>query len=148
MDYNKNEAMKMLSDMYDWEYYGGHHHESIFTRFAIAYWQNRKFNIDKRKITYSALIRSSEMNRDDALNRINDPQYDTEKMEEDREYVIKKLGIDDAVFKKLMDNENRSFRDYPSYFPVFNRFKKIAVWFFSLIMPTKPMMSFNLKEYK
>ena len=45
IDYNKTEAQKFLSKEYGWKYYGGHHHENLFTRFAIAYWLPKKFNI-------------------------------------------------------------------------------------------------------
>ena len=47
INYSKSEAQNVLMDKYGWEYYGGHHHENIFTKFAIAYWLPRKFNIDK-----------------------------------------------------------------------------------------------------
>ena len=33
IEYNKTEAQKYLQHEYDWEYYGGHHHENSFTKY-------------------------------------------------------------------------------------------------------------------
>ncbi|MRR37903.1 N-acetyl sugar amidotransferase, partial [bacterium] len=37
LDYNKEDAMKMLQEKFCWKYYGGKHWESIYTRFYQAY---------------------------------------------------------------------------------------------------------------
>ena len=56
IEYEKKPAQDFLRSEYGWEYYGGHHHENIFTRFAIGYWMPKKFGIDKRIITLSAQV--------------------------------------------------------------------------------------------
>jgi len=38
------------------EYYGGHHYENIFTRLRSPIGSLKKFGIDKRLITLSALV--------------------------------------------------------------------------------------------
>ena len=91
IDYQKKEAQKFLEENCNWEYYGGHHHENVFTKFTIAYWLTKKFNIDKRKITYSAQILSGEITRDYALKQPQKPPYDPKQMQSDKNYVIKKL---------------------------------------------------------
>ena len=50
LDYQKQMAKDLLVELYDWRDYGGHHHENLFTKFAMAYWLPLKFGIDKRKI--------------------------------------------------------------------------------------------------
>jgi tRNA(Ile)-lysidine synthase TilS/MesJ len=35
LDYNKKSAQEFLSRNFEWEYYGGHHHENIFTKFLL-----------------------------------------------------------------------------------------------------------------
>ena len=75
LDYNKPTAQKELISDFDWQYYGEHHHENLFTKFAIGYWQYKKFGIDKRKITYSAQILSKQISRDEALKIVEKKPY-------------------------------------------------------------------------
>jgi N-acetyl sugar amidotransferase len=147
LEFNKQEAMQMLQEKYGWKYYGGHHHESVFTRFAIAYWQFKKFGIDKRKITLSAQVRSGHVERAAALEALAQPPYDPTRMEEDKDYVAKKLGISQQTFTELFNAPNRSFRDYPSYYPFFERTKGLQKIVLTKLFPTKPMMLFDLKNY-
>jgi len=73
IDYQKKIAQDFLIKDYGWEYYGGHHHENVFTKFAISYWMPRKFGIDKRLITLSAQVLSGEISREDALEEMKHP---------------------------------------------------------------------------
>lgn len=70
LPYAKKDAKIFLKDHYNWEDYGGHHHENIYTKFIISYWLYEKFGIDKRKITYSAQVLSGEITRDEAIVEI------------------------------------------------------------------------------
>lgn len=142
----KQEMMEVVEREYAWRYYGGHHYESVFSRFAIAYWLKNKFGIDKRKVTFSALIRTGEMNRPDALIKLGELPYPPEQIEADKEYVIKKLGITGNDFEELMKRPNKTFKDYPSYYPVMDKFRKITNFGLKLILPFKPMISFELKK--
>jgi hypothetical protein len=138
IDYNKQEAQKYLIDNYDWEYYGGHHHENIFTKFAIAYWLKNKFNIDKRIITLSAQVLSGGINRDSTLKMLNEPPYNEEDMERDKNYVIKKLGLNGSEFNDIWNSPNKTIFDYPSFLPLFNKYSKIIIPILSLILHSKP----------
>ena len=44
--------MKILSQKIGWEYYGGKHYESNYTKFFDAYWKNYKFSHDPGKVNY------------------------------------------------------------------------------------------------
>jgi N-acetyl sugar amidotransferase len=144
--YDKASARAMLEKEYGWRDYGGHHHESAFTKFAIAYWLPKKFQIDKRKITYSAQVRSGLLSRDIALGLLTQQPYDPNLMEEDKNYVIKKLGITPEQFEDIWKAPNRTIYDYPSYLPLFNKYLKHALFIFKYILPFKPMMGYELKE--
>ncbi len=61
--YDKESARDFLIKKYGWEYYGEHHHENLFTKWAIGYWMYEKFGIDKRIITYSAQILNNKISR-------------------------------------------------------------------------------------
>ena len=140
LDYNKKEAQQVLIKNYGWKYYGGHHHENLFTKFAISYWMYKKFNIDKRIITLSAQILSNQIKRETALNEIKNIPYDVEQIKIDNSIVLKKLGITNGEFEKIWNNSNKSFRDYPSYYDFFIKNRKIISYFYNFFMPFKPKM--------
>jgi asparagine synthase (glutamine-hydrolysing) len=138
LNYNKSKAQEFLKKNYDWNYYGGHHHENLFTKFAISYWLPKKFNIDKRKITYSALVLSGEMNRDEAIALLSQSPYDAEKIESTIEYVLKKLDLSTDEFEKIMLAENKIYSDYPSYDFLFQKFIRFSKPFLKLLFLHKP----------
>lgn len=121
MDYNKKAVDKVLTEKLDWEYYGGHHHENVYTKFFQSYYLPKKFNIDKRKTELSALIRSGQIKREDALNEINSSayQYDPTVVE----YTINKLGLSKEEFDKIMNSPNKTHDDYPNYLPLIKLMK-------------------------
>ena len=125
VDYNKEEARKIIEKELDWKSYGGKHYESVYTRFIQSYLLPKKFNIDKRIVHYSALIRSGQMNREEALNKLkNEPPYPEDKIKEDKDYVIKKLGLSKEEFEKILAQPPKTFLDYPTYFPLISSLKK------------------------
>jgi N-acetyl sugar amidotransferase len=144
MRYSKSEAKRMLEKEYGWKDYGGHHHESAFTKFVITYWLPIKFGIDKRKITYSAQIRSGMLDRKVALELLEKPSYNPQLIEEEKRYVIKKLGIDENEFKRIWNLPNKGILDYPSYYPLYIKIKKWANHIFKHILNFKPMMMYDL----
>jgi N-acetyl sugar amidotransferase len=115
IDYNKAEAMKILEQELGWRYYGGKHYESIYTRFYQGYILPTKFGYDKRRSHLSSLVCSGEMTREAALKELDKPTYQPSMQEEDREYVVKKLGLTDEEFEAILNAPKKSFWDYPSY---------------------------------
>jgi N-acetyl sugar amidotransferase len=115
IDFNKTEAMKILEQELGWRYYGGKHHESIYTRFYQGYLLPVKFGFDKRRSHLSSLICSGEITRDAALKELDKPTYQPAMQEEDREYVVKKLGLTDDEFEAILNAPKKTFWDYPSY---------------------------------
>lgn len=115
LDYNKPEAMQLLERELGWKYYGGKHHESIYTRFYQGYILPTKFGYDKRRSHLSSQICSGEITREAALLELQKPTYAPAMQEEDREYVAKKLGVSDSEFDAIMKLPRKNFWDYPSY---------------------------------
>ena len=115
LDYIKNDAIAELQREVGWEPYGGKHHESIYTRFYQGYILPRKFGYDKRRNHFSSLICSGQMSREAALEELGHPPYSPRLQDEDREYVVKKLGITPADFEQLMHAPKKTFWDYDSY---------------------------------
>jgi N-acetyl sugar amidotransferase len=115
IDFNKTDAMKILEQELGWRYYGGKHYESIYTRFYQGYILPTKFGYDKRRSHLSSLVCSGEMTRDAALKELDKPTYQPSMQEEDREYVVKKLGLNDEEFEAILNAPKKTFWDYPSY---------------------------------
>lgn len=119
-EYDKLKVKKLLEDELGWRYYGGHHHESLYTKFFQSYYLPKKFNIDKRKLEYAAFVRTGLMSRKEALKELNVP-YPYE--EESVDYVLEKLGLSREEFDQIMKAERKSFHDYPTYYPLLKALK-------------------------
>ncbi len=115
IDYSKEMARKLNKEELGWEDPGGHHHESIFTKFFQSYYLNEKFHIDKRKRECSAKIRSGNMTREEALEEVSHP-YPVEDGIVD--YTKNKLELSDEDFDAIMKAPNKSFLDYKTYYPL------------------------------
>lgn len=114
LEYSKKKAREELITIYNWEDYGGHHHENIFTKFIISYWMYEKFGIDKRKITFSAQIMNGDMTRDEAVAELAVTPYDRRSIMYETEYVCKKLDISLEEFREYFERPNKFFDDYPN----------------------------------
>lgn len=112
MDYNKKEVKKILHSEFGWEDYGGKHYESIFTKFYQAYILPTKFGIDKRKAHLSTLICSGQITRADALKELEKPLYVNEEVEEDKHYVLAKLGLSEKEFENIMKLPIKKHEEY------------------------------------
>lgn len=106
-----------LKDEIGWEDYGQKHAESMFTRFYQQYMLPVKFNVDKRKAHYSTMIMSGQMTRKEALKRLEKPAWDPNKLQADKEYVVKKFGITMEEFEELMSRPIKKHTDFPSEAP-------------------------------
>ena len=91
--YTKDHAMEELKKEFNWEYYGGKHYESVFTKFYQAHILPVKFQIDKRKVHLSALIRANQMDRKDAIKQLEEPLYKQDELVRDLKFVCKKLAV-------------------------------------------------------
>lgn len=113
--YHKERAMKVLESELDWKYYGGKHYESVFTRFYQGYYLPFRFNVDKRKAHLSAIICSGQITRDQALEELKKPAYPSEELlQQDLEYVPKKLGVSVEAFNKILSEPVHAHTDYPN----------------------------------
>jgi N-acetyl sugar amidotransferase len=122
LDYNKEKTKQFLSEEYGWKWYGGHHMENRTAYFCNNYYLTHKFNIDLRWSEYSALVRSGQLNRADALANILHPKpFDQDILEE----VHTRLHLTSEEFNDLMALPKKSYRDYPTYKETFIRMRPI-----------------------
>jgi N-acetyl sugar amidotransferase len=126
IDYHEDNAIEYLSEKYDWKNYGGKHFESTYTKFYQSYILTRKFNIDKRKLHYSAKIRSGQITRGRALELIQNDPY--EGGIESIMYTLKKLDLTVDEFNRIMQDKPLNFMSYPSLFKYVVLFRKPILW--------------------
>lgn len=115
IDYNPEEAMNVLSQEVGYTYYGSKHQESRFTRFHQSYFLPKKFGVDKRRAHLASMVMSGLISRSEALEKLKEPLYrSVQLMEEDRDYVAKKLGFTIEEFDKMLKSPPGKHSDYPA----------------------------------
>jgi hypothetical protein len=110
--YDKEKAMALLHEKFGWTKYENKHYENVFTRFFEGYYLPNKFGFDTRKNVCSNQILAGTMTRNEALKILNQPPYDIDQMELDKEYIAKKLGISTAEFDKIISQPKKTPSDY------------------------------------
>ena len=114
VDFSKDEAIKILKKDLDWKQYGGKHHESKYTSFVQSYIQPLKFNLDYRRATLSNQICSGEISREDAIEELKNKPYNIKTINEQKDYICKKLGIDLQTFEDILNSPVKTYKDYPN----------------------------------
>lgn len=111
LNYIRRDAEEILKKELDWVYTGAHYYDDLY-QSLMTYIYRVKFNIDRRKFNYSALIRSGQIPREEAMERvkeiyaIEDPKVIS--------LCIKRLGITRTELDKYLAEPPKTFRDYPT----------------------------------
>ena len=114
MQYNKQEAMDLLQNQFGWQPYPQKHFESRFTRFYESYWLPERFGYDTRRVQYSSLILTGQMSREEPLNQLKLPAYDSEEIKHEFEFVANKLGISKEELQTYFNMPKKTHLDYKS----------------------------------
>lgn len=114
VEYDKANAVKLLSEKFGWQPYPQKHFESRFTRFYEGYWLPKKFGFDTRKVQYSSLIVTGQMTRQEALDKLKTPALDESTVRQEFEYVANKLEISASELQGYLEAPNKTYRDYKS----------------------------------
>lgn len=139
IEYHKEDAIKMLKEKFNWQWYGGHHLENRITNFYQTYFLARRFNRDYRVNGYAALVRSKQMDRTDAIMKLGEaPKCDPGLVE----MVKKRLGLTEDKFLELMTQKKRTYQEFKTYKPVF---EKMRPFFYVMAKLNLIPMSFYLK---
>ena len=110
--YSKKLATDTLNQKFDWQPYQNKHFESVFTRFYEGYWLVKKFGFDKRRAHFSSLILTDQLSREDALETLANPPYDERQAMKDLDYICRKLGVSKDDFLEMMNQPNKTYKDY------------------------------------
>jgi len=102
IEYDKAQAIFELKRTIGWRSPERKHGESVFTKFFQNFYLPTKFGYDKRRPHFSSLIVSGQMNRDEAIAKLEEPLYEPEELEIDIAFFCKKLQISRSEFRDLM----------------------------------------------
>ena len=126
LDYNKEATKRFLTEQYGWQWYGGHHMENRTAYFVNNYYLPRKFGIDLRYAEFSALVRSGQLSREEALGRLAEPKaFDDAILAE----IKQRVGFSDADWDAVMKAPLSHYTQHPTYKQTFERLRP---FFFSL----------------
>ena len=115
MDYDREDAIKVLEEKYGYKAYGEKHCESVFTWWFQNYYLFEKFGIDKRKPHLSSLINSGQLTRDEAMVILTrDPIYPD--------------IFDTKTTEKIMNYPKRPYTDFKTDERLFNFISKVIKW--------------------
>lgn len=124
IDYNKEEALKILEKEYSYKRYDRKHAESIYTYFLQSYILPKRFNFDKRKAHLSALICSNQITREKALTLLEKEPLSRDEETELVNLVCEKLDISREEFDNYMNLPKKYYSDYPNLDNKFYQFLK------------------------
>lgn len=129
--FEKNKVKQILRDELGWKDYGGKHFESVWTRFYQSYILPTKFGVDKRKAHLSTLICSGQMTKAEALEEMKQPPCSPQLISDDKEFVLKKLGLTEKEFEAIMNLPVRNHREFETEGSLFN--------YYPILKPIRPL---------
>ncbi len=121
--YSYDMVEQILKKEVNWNYYGGHHHESLLTKFVVSSYLPRKFNIDRRLTSYSAMVRANLISKKDAKKTLLEKPISENDEKNLQEYILDKLDLSQGDFDTIMKMKNKNFRNFKTYYNFFKYFK-------------------------
>jgi N-acetyl sugar amidotransferase len=125
MPYIKEDALKLLENEYSWKPYPQKHFESRFTKFYEGYWLPERFGFDTRRVQYSSLILTEQMQREEAIEKLKKPAYNPETIEDEFSYIATKLQISVEELKQYFNMPKKFYWDYKNQKNIFNLGAKV-----------------------
>jgi N-acetyl sugar amidotransferase len=122
VEYETGEIRKTLEEEVGWVAGGGHHFDCRF-HSLMHYLRVKKFNADKRKVDFSALVRSRQMTREAALEEL---KKQPSEHDEGLKYCIDKLGFSEQEFREILTSEPKDFTHYANYYSMIRHFKPVV----------------------
>jgi hypothetical protein len=120
IDYKRPVAEKIIKQEFNWQNTGAHYFDDLF-QSLMTFILRVKFKIEFRRFNYSALIRSGQMQRNEAIDRMR-KVYSVEK-EDVINLCIKRLGLEKSDINKLLNEKPKSFEDFKSNYQLIKFFK-------------------------
>ena len=115
VNYIRKEGEEIIKKELGWVHPGSKYYDDLY-QSLMTYIYRVKFKIERRRYFYSALIRSGQMSREDAINKVK--EIDVIEDPEVIDLCIKRLGITREEFDRYMAEPPKTFRDYPTSYNV------------------------------
>ena len=90
----------------------------------VAYFPER-FGFDTRRVQFSSLILTEQMTRDEAIEKLKTPSYEINKIDEEFNYVAKKLNISSDELNSYFKMPKKFYWDYKNQRRMFNLGAKV-----------------------
>ncbi|MFH1756105.1 MAG: N-acetyl sugar amidotransferase [Candidatus Latescibacterota bacterium] len=119
VEYHNDDISRRLENELGWVYGGEHHFDCLFHPL-MHHLRVEKFNADKRKVDFSALIRSDQMKRTDALQELSKQPSGHE---EGIKYCIEKLELSEEEYRQILAAQPKDFTYYANYYSIIRRFR-------------------------
>jgi len=110
--YIKEDALALLQNEYGWKPYPQKHFESRFTKFFEGYWLPERFGFDPRRVQFSSLILTGQMDRIEAIEKLKYPAYNTDTINDEFTYIATKLGISCSELNEYFNLPKKYYWDY------------------------------------
>lgn len=124
MPYSKEIAAQELERI-GWRSYPRKHGESIFTKFFQNFYLPTKFGYDKRRPHLSSIVAAGAMSREAALAQLAEPLYEADELRRDRQYLCRKLRIDEEEFEELMARPVHRYSDFDNWTKKYQMMKRM-----------------------
>jgi N-acetyl sugar amidotransferase len=127
VNYVRREAEEIIKKELGWVYPGAKYYDDLYQSLMTNVFRV-KFNIDRRRFNYSALVRSGQMPRQEALERVKDVYV----IEDPKviDLCIKRLGLTREDLDRFMKEPPKTFRDYPTSY-TYIRLMRLPIWILS-----------------
>lgn len=140
VNYVRPEAEAIIARDSGWVYPGSKYYDDLY-QSLMAYVLRVKFGIDRRRFLDSALVRSGQLTREQALKGVE--ERDSLENTEVIDLCVKRLGLSRPEFDELMRQPPKTFRDYPNGYR-YVRALKPGVWLLSRL---KILPAFTYDKY-
>lgn len=120
LPYVREDVDKIITGELEWVNPGAHYFDDLY-QSLMTYVFRVKFNMDRRKFNYSALVRSGQMPRDEAIEKVREIY-----VIEDPKVInlcIKRLGLTREQFDELVAAPPKNFQNYRSSYDLIKAFR-------------------------
>jgi N-acetyl sugar amidotransferase len=112
--YNHDEAHLILEKELGCKFPDRKHHESRYTSFWQSYIMPVKYGFDYRLATFSTQICSGQITREEALYRLKSLPYNPDTIEQEKQFICKKLQISTEEFDAILHQKPFTYKDFPN----------------------------------
>lgn len=125
INYKISDAIKILTEKYEFKIYKQKHFESKFTKFYEGYWLPERFNYDVRKNQYSSLILAEQMSRKEAINKLLNSPLNSSEIKKEFDFMCNKLEITHDKLTSYQNLPKKYYWDYKNQKLIFDVGEKI-----------------------